>query len=64
MKSALRSALQQSGFAGTSFDGPSITFLPCPTGTFVNSSAKGYPSCEMCPPGKNVDEIFIQLFSY
>ncbi|KAL9978290.1 hypothetical protein ACROYT_G015789 [Oculina patagonica] len=51
MKHALRSALQQSGFAGTSFHGPSVTFLPCPTGTFVNSSAKGYPGCQMCPPG-------------
>ena len=52
-KSALRSALQQSGFARTSLGGSNIEFLPCPAGTFVNSSAKGYPSCTMCPPGKN-----------
>ena len=52
MKSALRSALQQSGFAGKSSDGY-LNFLPCPAGTFVNSSEKGYPDCKMCPPGNS-----------
>ena len=54
MKSAIRSALYQSGFAATfnRSDGAiELDFAPCPAGTFVNSSEKGYPACKMCPPG-------------
>ena len=54
MKSTIRSALHQSGFAATinTSDGFSkLNFAPCPAGTFVNSSEKGYPGCKKCPPG-------------
>ncbi len=54
MKSALQRALQQSGFAGRSSDGSS-NVLPCPLGTFVNSSEIGHLECKMCPPGNFVD---------
>ena len=54
MKGVLRSALQQSGFARILTDS-SLKFLPCLAGTFVNSSAKDFPSCEICPPGNHID---------
>lgn len=27
-------------------------FLPCPVGTFTNSSSDGEKGCVVCPPGK------------
>ncbi|KAL9978289.1 hypothetical protein ACROYT_G015788 [Oculina patagonica] len=47
---ALESVLQQSGFAERAPDGSS-NVLPCPFGTFVNSSEKRHLECKMCPPG-------------
>ena len=54
MKSTIRSALHQSGFAATintSGVFSNLNFAPCPAGTFVNSSEKGFPGCKKCPPG-------------
>lgn len=28
-----------------------VTFLPCPLGTFSNSSSRGAEGCTECPPG-------------
>ena len=33
------------------------TFLPCPAGTFSNSSSKGRQGCIQCPPGKSFELI-------
>ena len=53
MKEALISALLASGFKqfainDTDYD---TLLLPCPVGTFSNSSAKGQRGCTQCPPG-------------
>lgn len=48
------SALLASGFRriddGNFYDDE--IFLPCPLGTFSNSSSKGEQGCIVCPPGK------------
>ena len=50
----LASALRATGFgqeAGFAFSRFSEEFLPCPKGTFVNSSSRGNEGCIVCPPG-------------
>lgn len=32
-----------------------VTLLPCPLGTFSNSSAKGADECKTCPPGMSLN---------
>ena len=39
---------QKVGFAFSKFI---EEFLPCPKGTFVNSSSRGNEGCIVCPPG-------------
>ena len=51
---AIISALLASGFRRIPDDRPDAnhhTFLPCPLGTFSNSSSKGAEGCIECPPG-------------
>ncbi len=46
------SALLASGFRQVPSNHPSFdAFLPCPLGTFSNSSSKGKQGCIECPPG-------------
>lgn len=50
---AIVTALKTSGF-GEETDEPSFfdkTLLPCPQGTFSNSSSKGKEGCIECSPG-------------
>ncbi|KAL9967615.1 hypothetical protein ACROYT_G025878 [Oculina patagonica] len=49
---ALLSALMASGFGQIlEHTGAVATLLPCPLGTFSNSSTKGADGCTECPPG-------------
>ena len=48
------SALLASGFREVYADGNryNAEFLPCPLGTFYNSTSRGEQGCIQCPPGK------------
>ena len=47
------SALLASGFREVYDDNRfNAEFLPCPLGTFYNSSSRGEQGCTQCPPGK------------
>jgi len=45
------SALKDSGFNLVSVSEYTDNFLPCPVGTFSNSSSQGAEGCIPCPPG-------------
>ena len=47
------SALKDSGYREVTDkrDGDTQYFLPCPVGTFSNSSSQGVKRCTPCPPG-------------
>lgn len=49
--SALISVLLASGFKQIAAKGLESFFLPCPVGTFTNSSSNGKQVCIACPPG-------------
>lgn len=51
VQQALISALMASGFRRTSGDIEADYYLPCPLGTFSNSSSQGADGCTQCPPG-------------
>jgi len=59
----LTSALKGSGFRLISSDDftGTDTFLPCPVGTFSNSSSQGVEGCIPCPPGtlRCFDTVFL-----
>lgn len=61
---AFIAALLASGFRQMpENDISSDQFLPCPLGTFSNSSSKGTQGCTKCPAGKNV-AVFSQYAVY
>ena len=45
------SALKASGFGSISGDRFAVEVLPCPVGTFSNSSSQRNEGCIPCPPG-------------
>ena len=48
----VKSAVLAMGFREISDNRPDYdTFLPCPLGTFSNSSSRGTDGCTECPPG-------------
>ena len=64
---AVMLVLFNSGFQLVSTDLKSLYLLPCPVGTFSNSSFKGLKGCTQCPPGilqpslHHVSIFFLQL---
>ena len=44
--------LLTSGFRRIASNKTISYFLPCPVGTFTNSSSDGKKGCVVCPPGK------------
>ncbi|XP_078370526.1 uncharacterized protein LOC144654300 [Oculina patagonica] len=60
VKEALISALLASGFkqVSTNHSDYDTLLLPCPVGTFSNSSSKGQHGCTQCPPGGFYSDIF------
>ena len=44
-------ALKASGYGRISGDRSAVEMLPCPVGTFSNSSSQGNEGCIPCPPG-------------
>lgn len=61
LKKPFVSVLLTSGFRQIAGNDSVAYFLPCPVGTFTNSSSDGKQVCTTCPPGmfRHDDILFI-----